>query len=325
MPRTPVVYALLWLLAGLYHPAPAFGSNSALSPLHTPAHVSNNPLLVERTRHTVLVDGHPLAMWAKVPADPKGSIVFVHGRTWSGVPDFDLQVPGEHRSVMDAFVEQGYATYAIDLRGYGESPRDDTGWLTPDRAAEDLAVALAWVYEQQDNDGARPYLFGWSLGSTVAQLCAQRHPDLMAGLILFGYWKDPDQDLPSMPAPEKPERKTNTAEAAASDFIRPELITQKAIDAYVKASLEADPIRVDWKDLDQFNELDPALVKVPTLLVQGELDPFSKTAPHARLFEKLGHPDRQWVIIAGGSHVAILEDTMPRVVKAVVGFMERDE
>ena len=94
-------------------------------------------------------------MWAKKPENPKGSIVFLHGRTWSGVPDFDLQVEGEHRSVMDAFIEQGYATYALDLRGYGESPRDETGWLTPDRAAKDLGAALIWVHEQAKNDAPR--------------------------------------------------------------------------------------------------------------------------------------------------------------------------
>ena len=105
------------------------------------------------TRHTIDVDGHPLAMWSKRPPPPpettRGAIVFLHGRTWSAVPDFDLQVKGEQRSVMDAFVEQGFATYALDLRGYGESPRDATGWLTPDRAADDLAVALKWVHERE--------------------------------------------------------------------------------------------------------------------------------------------------------------------------------
>jgi transposase-like protein len=32
-------------------------------------------------------------------------------------------------SILQAFADQGYAAYAIDLRGYGETPRDATGWL----------------------------------------------------------------------------------------------------------------------------------------------------------------------------------------------------
>lgn len=292
------------------------------------AYATGNAYAPELMRHTIDVDGQPLAMWSKRPDESKnirGVIVFLHGRTWSALPDFDLQVPGEKRSVMDALVEKGYATYALDLRGYGESPRDDTGWLTPDRAAEDLAAALRWVHEQSTNAGLeeRPYLFGWSMGSTVAQLCVQRHPELVSGLVLFGYWKDPDKDLPHVDTPDEPGRRPNTKENAASDFIRPEIISQKAIDAYVAAALKADPIRVDWKDTDQFNALDPALVRVPTLLLQGENDPLAKTEAHARLFGRLGHADRQWVIIPRGTHAAILEDTLPLVVNALVGFMER--
>lgn len=301
----------------LLSPAPGYGHEDNTRP--------------ELTRHTIDVEGQALAMWSKHPVDTKGDrgvrgvIVFLHGRTWSALPDFDLQVPGEKRSVMDALVEQGYVTYALDLRGYGESPRDDTGWLTPDRAADDLAAALRWVHEQSRKDGLkdRPYLFGWSMGSTVAQLSVQCHPELVSGLVLFGYWKDPDQDLPHMDAPDEPARAPNTRENAASDFIRAEIISQKAIEAYIEASLKADPIRVDWKDTDQFNALDPALVRVPTLLLQGENDPLANTEAHARLFSRLGHPDRQWVIIPEGTHAAILEDTLPRVVKALVGFMER--
>ena len=47
-------------------------------------------------KHTVLSDGHPMAVWEKKADNPKGLILFVHGRTWSGVPDFDLQVEGEN-------------------------------------------------------------------------------------------------------------------------------------------------------------------------------------------------------------------------------------
>src|SRR5262245_3416532 len=108
-------------------------------------------------------DGFQLTLWRKAPAHPRRAILLIHGRTWSGRPDFDLQVPGEQRSFMDALVAQGYAAYALDLRGYGGTPRDASGFLTPVRAAEDVAAALRAI-------GDRPVLFGWSLGSMVAQL-----------------------------------------------------------------------------------------------------------------------------------------------------------
>ena len=55
-------------------------------------------------KHTVAAGGQALALWEKRAPNPKGTIVLLHGRTWSSLPDFDLQVPGEHRSLMDALV-----------------------------------------------------------------------------------------------------------------------------------------------------------------------------------------------------------------------------
>ena len=35
---------------------------------------------------------------------------------------------------MDQLAAKGWAAYALDLRGYGGTKRDATGWNTPDRA-----------------------------------------------------------------------------------------------------------------------------------------------------------------------------------------------
>ncbi|HEX2688203.1 MAG TPA: hypothetical protein VHN14_16350, partial [Kofleriaceae bacterium] len=40
-------------------------------------------------------DGFQLTLWRKAPAQPRRAVLLLHGRTWSGRPDFDLQVPGE--------------------------------------------------------------------------------------------------------------------------------------------------------------------------------------------------------------------------------------
>lgn len=261
-------------------------------------------------------DGFQLSMWRKAPPRPRRAVLLIHGRTWSGRPDFDLQVPGERRSFMDALVAQGYAAYALDLRGYGATPRDATGFLTPERAAEDVAAALRAI-------GDRPALFGWSLGSMVAQLTGQRHPELVSALILFGYPFDPDGKVPEQPSPVAPARKPTTAENAASDFIAPGVISRKAIDAYVRAALAADPVRMDWRHDTEWNALSPAAVRVPVLLLQAELDPLAKPGAHARLFAELGTADRQWVVIPGGDHAALLEDTAPRMIAAMQAFLER--
>jgi pimeloyl-ACP methyl ester carboxylesterase len=269
-----------------------------------------------------MVSGHPLALWEKRPPKPARAVVLLHGRTWSSLPDFDLQVAGEQRSLMDALVAKGYAVYALDLRGYGATPRDRSGWNSPGRAAADLAAALAWVAANGSVPG-KPVLFGWSNGATVAQLCAQRYPARMSDLILFGYWKDPDVEIAPVADTITPLREKTTAEAAASDFIAPNAISKRAIRAYVAAALAADPVRADWRRLEEYNALDPALVRVPTLLIQGELDPLAPTDALARFFGRLANPDRQWVVIPGGDHAALLEDMQPAFVAAMVSFIER--
>lgn len=271
--------------------------------------------------HTVEVEGHPMAVWEKSPPNPIGTIVLIHGRTWSSLPDFDLQLPGEELSLMDGLVAEGFATYAVDLRGYGGTPRDETQWLTPDRATRDMLEILRWVSERT---GDLPALFGWSYGSMVAQLTAQRAGELMSALILFGYPVGPDTDFSgSGVESDEPPRTPTTAAAAASDFLIPGTISQRAIDEYVRHSLEADPVRVDWRDQAGWSELNPSEVLVPTLLIQGEKDPYAPTDRQAAFFSRLGTADRSWVTIAGGDHAAHLETARLSFIHAMVSFLRQ--
>jgi pimeloyl-ACP methyl ester carboxylesterase len=271
---------------------------------------------------TVRVDGHPMALWARRPPSPKGAILLVHGRTWSSLPDFDLQVPGEPRSAMLALAARGYAAYAVDLRGYGATPRDNTGWITPRRAAADVAEVLKWI-AQQEKGREPPVLLGWSNGALVSQLVAQKWPDRMSALIVMGYPFDPGDSIGTGETPDQAPHTRNTAEAAASDFISPEVITKRVVDAYVAAALKADPIYAEWRSVEEFNALDPEAVHVPTLLIQGQHDPIAPSPAQARFFVNLGTADREWITIAGGDHAAILESTQPAVLAAVVNFIER--
>jgi pimeloyl-ACP methyl ester carboxylesterase len=272
-------------------------------------------------KHTVLVDGHPMALWEKSATGASEAILLVHGRTWSAIPDFDLQVENEDLSLMDGLVAAGYAVYAIDMRGYGNTPRDETEWLTPDRAAEDLAIIVKWISEQQEWH-IKPHLFGWSMGSTNAQLMAQRHPELISSLILFGYWFDNEQDIPIDTTNVSLKKLVNTATAAASDFIIPGSISQKAIDTYVARALEADPIKVDWKNLAQYNELDPAKVSTPTLILQGEHDPIAPTARQVKLYTRLGTAHKQWITVPGGDHAAFMETPRAYFIHSLVSFLK---
>ena len=178
---------------------------------------------------------------------------------------------------------------------------------------------MAWISEQQDWAG-KPHLFGWSMGSTISQLAVQRHPQIAASLALFGYWRDDDKVLPADEADIKPARRTNTAAAAASDFITPDSISQTAIDTYVAAALAADPVRTDVRSVDQYNALDPQKIRIPTLVIAGEHDPLAPPAHQAKLFVRLGTGHKQYVSVPGGDHAAFLEKPRAYFIHELVGF-----
>lgn len=310
---------LVTLVACATDPAPHEPAPREPPAPHAPARpVAAEASTTAPVRHDVAVDGHTLAVWSKTPADPRGAFLLVHGRTWSALPDFDLQVPGEQRSLMDALVAHGWAAHAVDLRGYGGTPRDATGWLTPDRAAKDVAAILDWAAAR--TPGNKPVLFGWSMGSLVSQLCAQRHPDRIAALVLFGYPRPARWTVPEKADPAEPPRKPTTREAAAEDFIVPGTISQAAISAYVEAAVTADPVRADWARMHEFNELDAAKVTVPTLVIHGDHDPYAPTEKQAELVELLGASRKQLVTLEGLDHAAHLED-LGRFVDAVLAFV----
>lgn len=273
----------------------------------------------ELQRHTVDVGGHPIALWEKRATGASEAVLLVHGRTWSALPDFDLQVDGEDLSLMDGLVEKGYAVYAVDLRGYGETPRDDTGWLTPNRAADDVAAVLEWISVNGDWQ-FRPHLFGWSMGSTISQLAVQRHPGIVSSLSLFGYWRDIDVELPPDEPGIEPLLAATTAAAAASDFVTPGSISQNAIDTYVAAALAADPVRADIRHTDQYNALDGARITVPTLIIAGEHDPLAPADYQAKLFLSIGTGHKQYVSVPGGDHAAFLEKPRAYFIEELTGF-----
>jgi len=89
----------------------------------------------------------------------------------------------------------------------------------------------------------------------------------------------------------------------------------------VTSALAAEPVRMDWNQLQQWNALDGAEITVPTLLLQAESDPLANTDAHARLFVKIPNANKQWVVLAGGDHAALLEKPRARLIKASTDFM----
>jgi alpha-beta hydrolase superfamily lysophospholipase len=274
-------------------------------------------------RHDVVADGHRLAVWQKRSSQPRAALLLVHGRTWSSLPNFDLQVPGERRSMMDALADAGLDVYAVDLRGYGATPRDTSGWLTPDRAVADVRAVVDWI---RSASGRRPvFVLGLSRGSLIAAYLGQQSPEKIAGLVLLGFGLDVDGRIPLADTPAQPPRRRNTTDVAASDFITPEAVTRGTIDTFVRTALKSDPVYVDWRDEHQFNGFAASKLLVPTLLIHGELDPSAPIQLEGKLFTRLGTSDKAWIVLPGADHAAHLEKSQADLVRAILWFIRRHD
>lgn len=275
----------------------------------------------QRERHVVVVDGHPVSVWSRRSAEPDAVVLLVHGRTWSSLPDFDLDVPGFNRSVLVSLAARGLAAYAVDLRGYGATPVDPSGWLTPSRAVTDISTVVEWIAARHPTL-PRPVIVGWSRGGGLAMLAARQIPDRLSGIVVYGFAFDPASPFVDTLAPpgQAAPRVANTAEAARSDFMSPAVTDPAVVRAFVAQALAVDPIRANVRGDGEFNAILPDELHVPVLFIYGDRDPLVVPAAVERLVQQMPAAADP-VVLEGADHAAHLESTHEAWVEAVTAFV----
>ena len=288
-------------------------------------------------------DGHPLAVYGiasqnpvQVLTDPDlRPILLLHGRTWSSVPVYHLlggpqnKCEGEQsRSLLEALLKCGLQPYAMDFRGFGGTHPDETGFVEPYRCVHDAESVLHWIARRHGIPvgGEKPALLGWSQGALVAQLAAQVAQPSLSKLILYGSIYDPMVRYPREPlyTLNKPNRTIieNTFEGAVEDFTIEGTISSCVAKQFADAALKADPVKAVWRSLYQFNNMDPARVRCPTLLVAGDQDPYAPLHVQQELFANLGRGfDRTWSILSESDHAAHLLEGRHRLISLVASFV----
>jgi len=214
------------------------------------------------------------------------------------------------------------AAYAVDLRGYGETPRDPSGYNTPMRAAADVADVLKWIAARHPSLD-KPALLGWSNGGLVAQLVAQRSVSLLSSVTLFGYTPETEYQIAPSIVPSVAPRTRNTASGAASDFISPQVTPPAVVKAFVAAALASDPILAEWKGDQEWNALKAERMLAPILLLHGSNDPGVSPAAAGEFLAAVSSPARSYVVLPLADHCAQLEDTHDAWISAVVEFITR--
>ncbi|HLD63367.1 MAG TPA: alpha/beta hydrolase, partial [Candidatus Peribacteraceae bacterium] len=128
--------------------------------------------------HLKTVDGIGLHGWYIPAAQPRGTVLFLHGNAGNISHRLDS---------IEMFHRLGYSTLIFDYRGYGNSG----GKPTEQGTYRDAEAAWRYLTEQRHIPSCRIVLFGESLGGAVAAWLAAREKPA-ALVIASGFTSVPD-------------------------------------------------------------------------------------------------------------------------------------
>lgn len=282
------------------------------------------------------------------PAAAGRAVLFVHGATYPGAM-FD--VPGT--SWLAQAAAEGYAAYALDVRGYGGSTRPAVMAGPPERGAPfaraeaaiaDIADCIATIRERADV--ATVDVVGWSWGTMTCGGYAASSPGTIGRLVLFApvyCHADPGRRRALL-------GRRGAADPDALGAYRRVTMAQAAtrwdadFDGGEPARWRASGVLEDWFDLMCADEpadvvrapngvlldlsealaggarYDAAAIDVPTLVVRGSADATAVRADALGLYDTLGSAHRQYAEIAGGGHFLLLERRAPALFETVSRF-----
>ena len=269
------------------------------------------------------------------PNSSKGTVLFVHGSSMAGQPTFDLKVPGRPgSSAMDWFAQAGYATWSVDMEGYGRSDKKRPINCDIANGVDDLAAATDYI---QRTRGCGPFLvYGISSGALRAALFAQRYPERVKRLALDAMvWTGEG-------SPTLAERKKKLA-----DFMK---INRRPIDkAFIHSVFSRDhPGTADMHVIDAFAEqvcalddsvptgtyvdmcsklpiVDPEKITAPTIIMRGQWDGIASFEDLAKFFARLPNPDKQFTVMAGISHASFQQKNYMAVYHILMSFFAQPE
>ena len=106
---------------------------------------------------------------------PKGVILLVHGLD---------EHSGRYAHVAQALNRAGYAVYAVDHRGHGQSGGTRGHFSTINQPVDDLEI---YYHQIKALHGDTPFfVYGHSMGALISLLFVQRHQNALAGWISQG-------------------------------------------------------------------------------------------------------------------------------------------
>ncbi len=280
-------------------------------------------------------------------------VLFVHGSTYPAETAFDLPLDGF--SWMDYIAQRGFDVYLLDLRGYGRSTRPpemdqpaekNPPIVTTDVAVRDVAAVVDNILERRKV--SKINLIGWSWGTKIMAAYTSQHNAKVEKLVLYaaGWLRNTPTLVGGGDGPLGAYR-TVTMSAAKARWLsgvpedkKADLIPAGWFEQWAAATQASDPkgaaqnppiVRAPNGTVQDSRDFwlkgkalyDPALIKVPVLIINAEWDVDTPPSEGNAVFEKLTNaPYRRRVIISEGTHTVIMEKNRMQLFREVQLFLE---
>ena len=304
--------------------------------------------------------GLTLCLHAVAPAaGARRAALLLHGATLSG---FIFDPPPPAPSWQERLAARGWASYALDLRGFGGSSRPAPGdagfderrpFAGAGECVADVADAVRFL------TGARGHgpisLVGFSWGTLLAARYAAAQPEALDRLLLYApiYATPHTEWLARLGDPRDPAAfnpafgayRWTTAQALHERWDADIPVADKrawraddVLDAVLRGALRSDALAASrtppafrapngpFADLHLAYSgrpgFDPAAIPVPVMLVRGEGDSTSTDADARALLRDLGPGVRRYRTVIRGSHWTFFERSAQLLFDACEEFLE---
>ncbi len=281
--------------------------------------------------HWVSRDGHRLHVWEKCPANssqeaPSAEKVtlLVHGGTYSGQTDYDIQVPGKDYSLMDYLAGQGHDVFTFAVWGYGKSDRPQDGFqVTTESAVQDAAAVIEAICQMRSIDSVN--ILGWSWGGRISSIYASRYPNRVRRLVLYaggaGHRSSADEPPPT------DSWRTITRENIVAR-IEQDVVIPEAQEAFVEAALAWDVKAPNGTRLESVEKGTAAVavpeeISTPTLIIYGARDGAYEAHRVADFFARLNTQDKELMLLPDSGHFLFIQKPRMRFFKAVAEFFSQ--
>ena len=282
---------------------------------------------INGTEHWVNRDGHCLHVWEKTGDKPPsvGKVtLLVHGGTYSGKTDFDIQVPDQNFSLMDHLVGQGHDAFTFAVWGYGKSDRPADGFqVTTESAIQDTAAVIEAICQMRDVDSVN--ILGWSWGGRISSIYASRNPSRVRRLVMYagGAGHRSGANVP----PPADSWRTITRESIV-DRIEQDVVIPEAQEAFIEAALAWDLKAPNGTQLESVEKGNAAVavpeeISTPSLIIYGARDDAYEGHRVADFFARLNTQDKELIVMPDSGHFLFIQKSRVRFFKAVAEFFNQ--